>query len=617
SYEKSLLQALYGYIRAGRLSEAVEVCRRAHQPWRAASLRGSLIFQWKAISTEPKDDEVSDEEDDEEESLGFSGNPNRTLWKTTCIRAALSPTLSDPERILYASLAPSSQTLSILKSACRTFEDHLWVEVSVMCEERASRELERLKKWSFWEGGLEAVERGLPDTESAEVGEEQKEREEKEWEGEVRGVLEALKGVSVVEGPPADHAFHYSQLHIILDDTDTLLKTFAEGLKNGAYMPDTFEYDAMCRFFAHLCLFLQLIDVPTPLDSTHAILEAYIKVLEDAGQRDLIALYAGALGTNAVQRYAAFLVSLGLSADVEERRQALTRANEHGLDVVQVAKTAAERTIGEAFGILPELKDPLPSIVKLQPPPNDAELFLLRSIEWTTFMPETYQLALEQATVILRYFLGAGRIQSAQSLLALLPDALTSLSTPEEIATEYLHYRQFFVIWELIERVTECQGREAVVMQGTGGGSQREVRAAWVGELRDLIDQAHDRIMRLLTTEWLIADIEGDQRAAAVKRSEDLVRIRQIFIPELIIKLHFMLFSSRKVIPENLKRALDLVNVVADARYNLYDDFVGGSGSGKRRGGRTLGEYLGAVRQAVLAGLEGGGSDPWRIVSGG
>ena len=69
-----------------------------------------------------------------------------------------------------------------------------------MCEERASRELERLKKWSFWEGGLEAVERGLPDTESAEVGEEQKEREEKEWEGEVRGVLEALKGVSVVEG---------------------------------------------------------------------------------------------------------------------------------------------------------------------------------------------------------------------------------------------------------------------------------------------------------------------------------------------------------------------------------------------------------------------------------
>ena len=46
---KSLLQALYGYIRAGRLSDAVEVCRRAHEPWRAASIRGSLLSQWKAL----------------------------------------------------------------------------------------------------------------------------------------------------------------------------------------------------------------------------------------------------------------------------------------------------------------------------------------------------------------------------------------------------------------------------------------------------------------------------------------------------------------------------------------------------------------------------------------
>ena len=43
--------------------------------------------------------------------------------------------------------------------------------------------------------------------------------------------------------------------------------------------------------------------------------EAYLRVLEDAGKRHLIALYAGALGENAVERYALFLVSLGLEAD--------------------------------------------------------------------------------------------------------------------------------------------------------------------------------------------------------------------------------------------------------------------------------------------------------------
>ena len=58
----------------------------------------------------------------------------------------------------------------------------------------------------------------------------------------------------------------------------------------------------------------------------------------------------------------------------------------------------------------------------------------------------------------------------------------------------------------------------------------------------------------------------------------------------------------------NVKHALALVNVVADSRYRLYDDF-------SNQDGRRLGDYLGAVRQAVLAGLEGGGSDPFRVLA--
>ena len=58
----------------------------------------------------------------------------------------------------------------------------------------------------------------------------------------------------------------------------------------------------------------------------------------------------------------------------------------------------------------------------------------------------------------------------------------------------------------------------------------------------------------------------------------------------------------------NLNRALQLVNIVADSRYKLYDDFKG-------VGGRDLSDYLGAVRQAILGGLENGGSDPFRVVT--
>ena len=56
-----------------------------------------------------------------------------------------------------------------------------------------------------------------------------------------------------------------------------------------------------------------------------------------------------------------------------------------------------------------------------------------------------------------------------------------------------------------------------------------------------------------------------------------------------------------------MKHALALVNVVADSRYRVYEGF-------SAQPGRRLGDYLGAVRQAVLAGLEGGGSDPFRIL---
>lgn len=48
---------------------------------------------------------------------------------------------------------------------------------------------------SFWEGGMSAVEKG-----TRSVSHEIMEREEEEWEEEVRGTLEGLKSVHVEEG---------------------------------------------------------------------------------------------------------------------------------------------------------------------------------------------------------------------------------------------------------------------------------------------------------------------------------------------------------------------------------------------------------------------------------
>lgn len=229
-------------------------------------------------------------------------------------------------------------------------------------------------------------------------------------------------------------------------------------------------------------------------------------------------------------------------------------------------------------------------------------------------MAETHDNALEQANLIIRYFLGAGNISVSRMLLHDLPEQLASIDEPEDIATEYMHYRQLFHVWDLFERIAEITRAEINELT-------KDIRVAWTNEYKALVDEAYEKTVKLFTIEWLVSDvtrIDGD------RRRRELIRVRQIFIPELAIRLHSILYESRTQFPKcvkinqsrlvcltwlcrNLTRSFELTNIVADSKHKLYEDFVGGNGP-------RLGEYLAHVRQAVLGGLEGGGSDPFRIL---
>jgi len=231
-------------------------------------------------------------------------------------------------------------------------------------------------------------------------------------------------------------------------------------------------------------------------------------------------------------------------------------------------------------------------------------------------MPETYGNALEQANLTIRYFLGTGNIYVAMGMLDILPEELVPIDEPEDIATEYMHYRQLFFVWDLFERVADVSGKE-IASELT-----KDAKVAWLNQYKALVDEAYEKAVKLFTTEWLVSDVS---RVDGDRRRRELIRVRQIFIPELVIRLHSILYESRTRIPRcveigsislvlylmylcrNLTRSLELVNTVADSKHKLYEDFIVGDGD-------RLGEYLGNVRQAVLGGLEGGGSDPFRIL---
>jgi nuclear pore complex protein Nup107 len=76
-----------------------------------------------------------------------------------------------------------------------------------------------------------------------------------------------------------------------------------------------------------------------------------VRLQQDHGQINLIAQYAAALGDNAISRYALFLAELPVSAHPHERRDALFRAQEFGLDVTLVALSTADMCIERAFKV--------------------------------------------------------------------------------------------------------------------------------------------------------------------------------------------------------------------------------------------------------------------------
>ena len=242
-----------------------------------------------------------------------------TLLLIQCTRAYHNrppqQNLSPTERALYAALAPSPQTSGPLKAACRTWADQLWAIVSIACEERLTVGLANLTRESFWEGGLAAVEAPDPEQAAETNGNESRmETEEEDWEKEVLSALDSLSsivveegyGVSCIIGARADdgstgrmRATHstsrsctsswagqtssWRRSRVACSRESTTHHYLSRCPQYNTRSPLTcwpHRYASMTRFFAHLCLYFQMIDVDVPPLAMQIILEAYLQVLE-------------------------------------------------------------------------------------------------------------------------------------------------------------------------------------------------------------------------------------------------------------------------------------------------------------------------------------------------
>lgn len=106
--EEVLLRYVWQLIRAGELEQAVQLCRKYNQHWRAATLRGGRYW---------------DDQQEANQVHAVRGNRRRRLWKSSCRQMANANRVSRVEAAIYGLLGGH---LEKVLPQCSSWEDACW-----------------------------------------------------------------------------------------------------------------------------------------------------------------------------------------------------------------------------------------------------------------------------------------------------------------------------------------------------------------------------------------------------------------------------------------------------------------------------------------------------------
>lgn len=714
NYSKALHRTLFEYARAGQLAAAFDLARQADQPWRAASLRGAMLYYQQTL------DEEGDDAMGPDRVAG--GNRNRLLWKAVCRRlaSAHSSTGMDPyERALYGSLAGHLQSVLAVSSK-DSWEEHLWAHVNAALEGRIEAALEgasaeeeesdgdKVTAGAWWsqedggEGAIKVVELKGETPAATTSSSTRTSSSADEVRHSLRETFDRLKGTSTTSSSSitssaslrtqSDDPYRVVQQALILNEVPQLLSHVEARLPQMRASVEPKRYAHLVRFFAHLVLYLRLIDTTggeaLPQQACNGILRYYVEVLEHVAQDaqddeertnsagDLVAMYASSLERESAEAsYAHYLKSLNESATLEEKRAALLRAKEHHLDVAAVARLVVEEIFEEGWsGLQARAAGAAGGQGLLQPAGLEnaaaahvtpVERSLILSLDWLILLPATKRYdAVLQSNALMRALLCRGRVEAGRELLGRMPEDLLAGEAdgqevqdeeemleeqedgqearrrprlPESARIEHLHYLAFFSClasqWTLLEVLAQ-QKQHTQSRSGGRGPSSMELHA-WRQAVRGCVERLwRDTTEDVLRGDWLKIspeedeDDEDDDEEAQHRRHVELATIRQLYVSEVVVRLHFLVLDAFKALLSSGSGAagqeaamsaasplLELITktlpiLVADERYKIYLEFVAassgeGEGQGEKTGGSgRLKEYLRHVKDAHLLRLE-------------
>lgn len=360
-----LIQHFNFQVRCGRLQKAQALAVHCGQPWRAACLLG-----W----TPHHDPNYLNPLDDTK--LPIEGNPNRSLWKLCAWELSEDKRAGEYYRAIYASLCGNlRQLLSISKS----WQDALWAHVKSLLDIKVESEIR---------GGVLNIYTPMP---------------EEYWKNEmdIEDIFDALQASKYsnirLQSSKPDHLI---QKYLILDQIPKLMDEIEALVDSGTCTAQ------FLRFVAHLTLFLRQIGRSTNDRIGHKVLAAYVQVLIEIGDPNLVAFYTATLPQeDQITTYAYYLENI---RDYEMRKQCLAVAEVTNLHVEAITKLVVEnirQKNQEASS--PDLKGAI----------TDSDMEKINALDWVVFYQSQREEALWQANALIRYFLSNEKIDAARKAL--------------------------------------------------------------------------------------------------------------------------------------------------------------------------------------------------------
>uniref|UniRef100_A0A3Q3ISI2 Nuclear pore complex protein n=1 Tax=Monopterus albus TaxID=43700 RepID=A0A3Q3ISI2_MONAL len=567
-----LLKNLFTLIRAGMTEEAQRLCKRCGQAWRAATLEGWKLYHDPnmtsgSIRLQP-----------------VEGNPQRGIWKACCWRMAEEEQLNRFERAIYASL---SGNLKPLLAVCESWEDCVWAYFRVMVDSLVEKEL-------MSSGMANQEVEALP-------------REYLEANWTMEKVFEELQAIEskrvLVE--TREH-YHVIQKFVILGDLDGLLEEFSDWLTASKPLPSH-----LLRFMVHLLLFFRSLGLALKEEACVDVLKAYISLLIQDQQTNLVASYVGQLPAElATAQYAAFLETI---TQPELRPRCLQLGTDAGLDVAAITKLVVE-TVRER-----DDAEFTHHSQTLETGTTKEDQRKINVIDWLLFDPAHRAEALKQSNAIMRKFLALQKHDAAKAVFSKVPEDSvkeicyqwtgpdhTTLPAEDENAIRehlciraYLEAHEAFTDWFSHSSsappkpapAPEAKFTERVANEMREKEYQADL-SAWSCCLDVLTKDVKERIYNVLLFVdggWMVDNRQDSEQDS--ERSHQMAALRSLCLPRLSFLLLSVLQNSSRH-----QEALRLADIISSDQHRLYRVFSK----------EELRRFLQKLRESSLALLDRG-----------